>query len=909
MADTSVSPTSNMDVSDTTSFTEQPTTGADAATPPTQTPPAQPSAADAPQGSPQTPSEQDDNAAAQPNSPSGPNGTPNPANPNADPDRPTFGPNGAAGGHPAVQRAGLLHTIAQTLAGGPRYTETIDANTGKMTRTQVPMSKADIGMAIAMEAVTGSLAGLSQSGPGAAGRAPAAAAQATMQQRQQADQQQDQQANADFARHAQTTEANMRMWQNAQTVGRQNFDSQVKYGEQFKPLADRMQKDYPQFVKGIVNESDMGKYHIAKDAAMPTGNVVPKMDPKTGEQAQGAHGEPLWEHQYLVVDPNFKSDDLLTPEDKAIMTKYHMQGFVDSDGKPSDLPKSWQMRLGSVLGLKSKAATLGLAENDINDYYKKLDAHDTGASTPIWGLFKDTDALADFIVGQEGSGKPGSRGFRNNNEGNLIADKSWHGKVDTSNLAPEQKNVGYRIYDSRQEGRQALINQLNLDMRRTPNITPEDYFKKYDATNPAAYAANARSAAGLQPPSDTPNTPDRQAPDLVKAIQGDPTLVDALTRFQPILNKTQQNYAQAIGTLGQTDPQAAGKILALYGGTSAVNQYDQTKLLMQDQAKKRVEGQELLSRQAQERSQKNLEHAGEEDTAARAIAGDPNDPGSGDMTTMSDIFSMRTDQRGRVFQLAKKYNPNFNPKNAEQKLDAWKGFSDSQGKEYQQIKSANTLLDHIGGALEASNAFHDNTNYGQAINEPMNKFRKDYEGDPNLARLMTSIQPVKSEFMTYLNNQHALTEHDKSMGDDMLNWNMSPAVLEQNLKTFADTAAKRMQETNNGWKRVFGRDFPDLVSDSAVETLRKLGPDSDAAKTLANMQSGGSILGSSDGRGTPGKTIASLLGMNQPKPQPNAYTPPQGSLQKRNAQGIVTQYKLPNGQVVGPNGQALGQGQ
>ena len=81
----------------------------------------------------------------------------------------------AANVHPAIQRASIVHQIAQTLAGGQRYQTTIDLETGTRKQTPIPMSRADIGMAIAMEAISGALGGLATpAGPNAAGRAAAA---------------------------------------------------------------------------------------------------------------------------------------------------------------------------------------------------------------------------------------------------------------------------------------------------------------------------------------------------------------------------------------------------------------------------------------------------------------------------------------------------------------------------------------------------------------------------------------------------------------------------------------------------------------------------------------------------------------------------------------------------------------
>src|SRR5690348_17267763 len=53
--------------------------------------------------------------------------------------------------NPSVRRAGWVRTIAETLAGGPRYNISIDPYTGETTRTTVPVSGRQLGLAIALE--------------------------------------------------------------------------------------------------------------------------------------------------------------------------------------------------------------------------------------------------------------------------------------------------------------------------------------------------------------------------------------------------------------------------------------------------------------------------------------------------------------------------------------------------------------------------------------------------------------------------------------------------------------------------------------------------------------------------------------------------------------------------------------
>lgn len=164
--------------------------------------------------------------------------------PNGQQQQPPTTPNAQPGGvsntaptvHPSVARAGILRDVAQTLAGGPKYTTQIDPSTGATTRTAVPLSGRQIGLAIALEALTGGLAGLGQTGPGAIGKAGVAGiqqGQQIAQQRQQAQQQSDQQAQQDAdnqwqqtARKAQLLDINSRVAMNTKNSERVDLENQ-----------------------------------------------------------------------------------------------------------------------------------------------------------------------------------------------------------------------------------------------------------------------------------------------------------------------------------------------------------------------------------------------------------------------------------------------------------------------------------------------------------------------------------------------------------------------------------------------------------------------------------------------------------------------------------------------------------
>jgi hypothetical protein len=134
--------------------------------------------------------------------------------------------------HSSVQRASVFRQMALALAGGPRFKETIDPNTGQTQRSQIPLSKGDIGMALAFEAISGALGGLAQRGPGAEGRAAEAGFQQVSQQTKDAQQQQEAQAQAEaqqksnaLARRAQIAETNSRTLLNTSEAEQQGADA------------------------------------------------------------------------------------------------------------------------------------------------------------------------------------------------------------------------------------------------------------------------------------------------------------------------------------------------------------------------------------------------------------------------------------------------------------------------------------------------------------------------------------------------------------------------------------------------------------------------------------------------------------------------------------------------------------
>lgn len=230
-------------------------------------------------------------------------GTPAPPNSTVPADTPNAG-------HPLVQKAGVTNSVALALMGGPRYKTTIDPNTGETTRTQVPVSRAQVGLAIAMEAISGALAGFGVApGPGAVGRAGAAGFQQGQQEVTQARQAQEQQAQTDLqnqtsalARAAQIHEVNSRTLLNTSEAEQQGADAIDKIVD-----INRQSGVLDTDPSNLLNNGVPMTQDELNDAMRKgTVNTTAQLGPVAGrEEVTNPDGSKRWEATHLIIrDPN-----------------------------------------------------------------------------------------------------------------------------------------------------------------------------------------------------------------------------------------------------------------------------------------------------------------------------------------------------------------------------------------------------------------------------------------------------------------------------------------------------------------------------------------------------------------------------------------------------------------------------
>jgi hypothetical protein len=232
---------------------------------------------------------------------------------------------------PAVIRASRFHDVAQALTGGPRYTYTIDPNTGDMQKTVKPVSTAHLGFALALEAISGALTGLAQRGPGAGARGAEMAFQQGQQQIQDQQQQAVQAAQTlaksrsdALARSAQAVDLNSRVLLNTSQSERYGVESLKDAVNQNAKLLSDYDDAGAIEAQNISQDALMagmktGEYNATKQIAIPDGwtNISGK-----------------FEQTFSVVSDGGKADVPLTNDQVRSFAAANVPGFLPyKDGK------------------------------------------------------------------------------------------------------------------------------------------------------------------------------------------------------------------------------------------------------------------------------------------------------------------------------------------------------------------------------------------------------------------------------------------------------------------------------------------------------------------------------------------------------------------------------------------------
>lgn len=491
--------------------------------------------------------------------------------------------------NPMVRKASTFHEVAEALAGGPRYKYTVDAY-GNMQSQKVPVSNAHIALAIALEALGGAATGLGvPSGPNAAGRAAAAGFAQGNQQVIQQDQQARKQATDDYARRAQTLETNMNMYSTARNIGRQDAEATDKYVAQYAPLVEKLQTEYPGYVHGPVKYSDLSKYHVASQNAIPYMRV-PRLD-QDGKQVVDAHGVPQSDVEYLIVDPSFKMTNAFTPEEKKAFQQMG-QTWQNNDAV-DDTPLGASL----VLNRKAQAASWLTANGTFNKFFDMLDqSHNPGAGAftptkeptlpqPVSDLAdkygKEAGVDSRFVkalIAQESTGNT-----------NAVSKTGATGLMQLTQPIAKQYGVTDRTNPEQNVKAGTDYFKDLLEKYKDPKLAFAAYYSgpnairngeivgtsAHSAADTGRYVQQVSDKIGLQDATTSGKEQKEEQPTLADWTKTHPSTPADVQKFMGALSQTGGNYSLALQHLiasGQTD--SAGNISNFLGGPDAIKAHD-----------------------------------------------------------------------------------------------------------------------------------------------------------------------------------------------------------------------------------------------------------------------------------------------------------------------------------------------
>jgi hypothetical protein len=314
--------------------------------------------------------------------------------------------------HPAIQRAGLLHSVAQALAGNP--TRTVIDPDGTHRTVPVQASSKSLMMAVALEALQGSLTGLAAGrgkGPGVAG---VAAMQQAQQQKQQAQQLQEQQAQSQFddrakalAQQASAYAANLRTRALAQEVGMRDEASHKEWVAQHASTVAYLRNMAPEsIIKDSAPESEITTPEFTRKAlqngwvAIPSG-YEPRYDSHGNHFSQD--GVAMHNNTFTVVDGR----KIQIPSDVISKAQqWNLPGFTNRNGEPVRGLEDTELRIGTILDTSNKVAVLDQEQRDLDGYYGYLGSKGVkGAdgkpvvAPDLKQLVRQTPSLTSYIVG------------------------------------------------------------------------------------------------------------------------------------------------------------------------------------------------------------------------------------------------------------------------------------------------------------------------------------------------------------------------------------------------------------------------------------------------------------------------------------------------------------------------------
>jgi hypothetical protein len=222
--------------------------------------------------------------------------------------------------------------------------------------------------------------------------------------------------------------------------------------------------------------------------------------------------------------------------------------------------------------------------------------------------------------------------------------------------------------------------------------------------------------------------------------------------------------------------------------------------------------------EAKAKQQAEASSSGVQETARNIV--------SGDLARLSDVVSRKGEDRrsmmNAILAEAKSQGKNaadFSPTALETKSKMYEDYRN--GKTSQNITAFDAFLGHANDAMDSNDAWR--RSGSPLINKPLSWLAKNATNDANYIGFDTSLEPVRKEFMSFLNANRAEHAEDLKTMQTVLNSDNSPAQIETALKQLGKSADIRLAAIGRKYQNTMGAPFPNLVSDDGKQTLSRMG--------------------------------------------------------------------------------------
>ena len=742
-----------------------------------------------------------------------------------------------------AHKGSRIHRFAEAIAGGANYEYKLDPVTGEQTRVKRPLTGAQIAMGIIAQVLGGMGAGANAKNPAdAIGKGFEYGRQQVMQRDAAARNM----ATDEWKQQVQTVQTNFQTYHNKMAAMKLGWDAGRSQIDLDAPLykaavdIDSSGKFPTKIVGRTLSGSDF-QQELQKDPQFTHKNVVVKIgqewdiDPVTGEPHDN-QGKPAINSRYVVLDPN--ATITVPPE-----LKKYFKG---------NLPDDTKMRIGV---LKEAIEKQGAAENTYHAIQqlagKDKDTQSERAGQPkaaatqsanaqgsVWAKYPSVDALADVMAKQEGQAV-GSRSQRNNNPGNLKG-------VDGDKGRDAQ---GFAVYSTPELGRAAQVAYLQDKMTRFPKLTSEELInggQGYKGYSPAtaegnskeasdnyiaainkggtAVGANGATPAGANAPSKELSTgltfapPAKEDVDALElsAHQALHRLGDTFDAFRIPADETQSPAMKALASK-QISTEDYNSLVSLihskdgkFDGILAVGEDHRLAKLRADVAK--------TTEDAKAKEDVKRSYTEPEVQMAAEQLLQPNN-----LTTLKDIGGMAGGLRLQIMAkaqaLAKERGVKFDVGLLNERVRYVGQYENPNGSSYKNRNAINNMMQHGADLVDINNEYRRTDN--QIVNTQVNKIAKNF-GSAAYVRYKTTLDVLKGEAKIFFAGGYAPTTDQEKQWDNILSDNATPAQVEAFSREITNLGLRRADTFNSEYRKVMGRDDPDMITTSAREAAQKL---------------------------------------------------------------------------------------